>query len=171
MIKLDVSTGDPIWPAPEPITLPGLLGQDVHIMGSPLVTVIGEKVVTILQRGSTSTRWRDYLDIRSIARAYAFTAKELWTAAKTVGDFRGVELETISTYLTDYDDSAQGKWAAWRKKGQLEELCLPTLSGQLAAIVAFIDPILTGTISDSSTWDPDSYSWASANGSEQANTH
>lgn len=166
MIKLDVSTGDPIWPAPKPVTLPGILGDDVHLMGNPLETVIAEKVVTILQRGSTSTRWRDYMDIRSIARAYAFTAGELWIAAKAVGDFRGVKLESISPYLADYDDAAQGKWVAWRRKGQLEELCLPTLRGQLAEIVAFIDPVLVGTQTDDSTWNPYSYSWGSDSGAE-----
>ena len=49
MIKLDASTGDPIWSAPKPVTLPGILGDDVHLMGNPLETVIAEKVVTILQ--------------------------------------------------------------------------------------------------------------------------
>ncbi len=171
MIKLDVSTGDPIWPAPEPVTLPGILGDDVHLMGNPLETVIGEKVVTILQRGATSTRWRDYMDIRSIARAYAFTAGELRAAAKAVGAFRGVELESIGPYLADYDDTAQGKWTAWRRKGQLEELCLPTLDGQLAEIVVFIDPVLVGTLTDNSAWNPDSYSWGSANSAEQSGAH
>ena len=129
-------------------------------------TVIAEKVVTILQRGSTSTRWRDYMDIRSIARAYAFSSGELRIAARAVGDFRGVELESISPYLADYDDAAQSKWVAWRRKGQLEELCLPTLGGQLAEIVAFIDPVLVGTFADDTTWDPYSYSWGSDSGAE-----
>ncbi|RAN70759.1 hypothetical protein B5P43_34835, partial [Bacillus sp. SRB_336] len=171
MIKLDVSTGDPIWPKPEPVTLPGLLGQDVHLMGNPLATVIAEKVVTILQRGSTSTRWRDYMDIRNIARTFAFAADELRAAANAVGDFRGVELESITTYLAGYDEAAQGKWAAWRRKGQLGEICLPTLASQVAEIVTFIDPVLVGTIASSSKWDPDSYSWLSSNGAEQEDAH
>lgn len=99
------------------------------------------------------------MDIRSIARAHAFTSGELRIAAIAVGDFRGVELESIRPYLADYDDAAQGKWVAWRRKGQLERLCLPTLGGQLAEIVAFIDPVLVGNQTDGSTWNPDSYSW------------
>lgn len=42
-IKLDISTGDPIWPAPESIDLPSLLGGSVKLQGHPLVTVIAEK--------------------------------------------------------------------------------------------------------------------------------
>lgn len=163
MIKLDISTGDPIWPHPELVTLPGLFGGGVRLLGNPLESVIGEKVVTILQRGSTSTRWRDYMDVRSIARTYAFASERLWSAAKAIGDYRGVELESISPYLADYDETAQRKWAAWRRKGQLEDLCLPTLDGQLAELLAFINPVLTGTLTDNFTWNPDSYSWVSAN--------
>lgn len=66
-IKLDISTGDPIWPVPEPIELPSLLGGSVKMQGHPLVTVIAEKTVTMLQRGTTSTRWRDLLDVAALS--------------------------------------------------------------------------------------------------------
>lgn len=41
-LKVDVSTGDPITPAPESVQLPGLLGGHVHVTGHPLPTVIAE---------------------------------------------------------------------------------------------------------------------------------
>ncbi|WP_348522385.1 hypothetical protein [Cryobacterium sp. CG_9.6] len=46
--------------------------------GHPPETVIAEKAVTGLQRGVTSTRWRDFLDLRSLAGTLTFRA----------GDFR-----------------------------------------------------------------------------------
>ncbi|MCY7288095.1 MAG: nucleotidyl transferase AbiEii/AbiGii toxin family protein [Cryobacterium sp.] len=81
-LNLDVSTGDPIRPAPVQIQLPCLLGGHILIAGHPMETVIAEKSVTILQRGTTSTRWRDFVDIRHLARNYPFHAGTLRTAVE-----------------------------------------------------------------------------------------
>jgi hypothetical protein len=62
-LKFDVSTGDPIYPAPQIIELPALLHGSVRLLGHPLPTVVAEKTVTVLQRGTTSTRWRDFVDV------------------------------------------------------------------------------------------------------------
>lgn len=156
-IKLDVSTGDPIWPEPQTVTLPGLLGQNVHIKGSTLETVIAEKSVTIVQRGATSTRWRDYMDIRNIARKYPFNAGELRAAMEATAAFRGVQLEPIKGLLQGYDTVAAGKWAAWRHKNRLEDECLSTLEEQLADVSAFAGPILAGTVAESYRWDPTAF--------------
>src|SRR5690606_38710236 len=53
-MKLDVSAGDPIWPKPELVELPAILGGTLTVLGHPLPTVIAEKTVTMLQRGTTS---------------------------------------------------------------------------------------------------------------------
>lgn len=37
VVKVDVSTGDPIWPDPEPIEIPGLLGRTVGMIDGPPV--------------------------------------------------------------------------------------------------------------------------------------
>lgn len=55
-VKLDVSTGDPMFPEAQRVTMPHILGGEFTLMGYALETVIAEKAVTILQRGVTSTR-------------------------------------------------------------------------------------------------------------------
>ena len=64
-IGLDVSFGDPIWPTPQLITLPRVLDKDqsapIAILGYPLVMIVAEKVVTMIQRREANTRWRCYV--------------------------------------------------------------------------------------------------------------
>lgn len=64
----DVSTGDPIVPAPRQVRIDRVLGDPIVLLGYAPETTIAEKGVTILERGITSTRWRDYVDIVQLAR-------------------------------------------------------------------------------------------------------
>jgi Nucleotidyl transferase AbiEii toxin, Type IV TA system len=72
----DVSTGDPITPAPRLVSLPRILGGVVEIVGYRPETTIAEKGVTILERGTTSTRWRDYVDIVQLFEHYEIDRDE-----------------------------------------------------------------------------------------------
>lgn len=63
----DVATGDPIVPAPRRVRIDRVLGDPIVLLGYAPETTI-EKGVTILERGITSTRWRDYVDIVQLAR-------------------------------------------------------------------------------------------------------
>ena len=65
----DVSTGDPVVPAPRPVTIERILGDPITLLGYAAETSMAEKGVTILERGITSTRWRDYVDIVALGRA------------------------------------------------------------------------------------------------------
>jgi hypothetical protein len=57
---VDVNFGDPIWPEPELVVMPRLLGGELVLRGYPLVMIYAEKLVTSLQRGAANTRWRDF---------------------------------------------------------------------------------------------------------------
>lgn len=84
--KVDVSTGDPISPHIETVELPTILGGDpIVLRAHPLPTVIAEKTVTVLERGITSTRWRDYMDVLALARSHTFRAGDLAAAATEIG--------------------------------------------------------------------------------------
>lgn len=160
-VHIDVSTGDPIWPEPQPVELPGVLGGDFTIMGYPVATVIAEKAVTMLQRGASSTRWRDYVDLRNLSRRFSIRAGDLRSALDAVAAHRGVRLASVGDSVLSYDDSAQRKWAAWRRKTDIEEQCLPRLAEQLRAVTAFLDPIMLGKLASETRWNPDTEEWAS----------
>ena len=136
----DVSTGDPIVPAPRRVTIQRVLGEPLQLLGYAAETAIAEKAVTILERGITSTRWRDYIDIVQLCRR-GFDAVELRRAAEAVARYRGVAVEPVGPHLAGYGAIGQAKWAAWRRKEHLEELCEAQLDDQVAIVSAFIDPI------------------------------
>lgn len=160
VVKLDISTGDPIWPAPQRVQLPGLLGGTVGIQGHPLEMVVAEKTVTMLQRGTTSTRWRDLMDVASLASRFEFQASAIRTASQQVASHRETELGSLRELLEGYGAVGQPKWAAWRRKGKLEELCEANLDDQVERIIGFIDPVFSGLVSDDGVWDPDTYRWS-----------
>jgi Nucleotidyl transferase AbiEii toxin, Type IV TA system len=79
----DVSTGDPIVPPPREVTIDRILGDPITLLGYAPETTIAEKGVTILERGITSTRWRDYVDIVQLAR-HGINPDELLRSARAV---------------------------------------------------------------------------------------
>lgn len=162
-LKLDISTGDPISPHAQLVTMPRILGGEFTVMGHPPETVIAEKAVTILQRGATSTRWRDYMDLRSFSRSRSFEAGTLRKAIEEVATYRKVELSAPSASLVGHDDLAQQKWAAWRKKMDVEDITLPVLNDQLIAVCLFLDPVFAGEFGADTKWDPVSRTWGTRN--------
>lgn len=106
--------------------------------------VIAEKAVTILQRGATSTRWRDYMDLRSLSRSRSFEARTVREAIREVAKHRKVELSIPSASLGGHDNLAQQKWTAWRKKTDVEGITPPVLNEQLAEVCRFLDPVFAG---------------------------
>lgn len=136
----DVSTGDPIIPAPRKITLDRVLGEPITILGYAPETTIAEKGVTILERGISSTRWRDYVDVVQLARQ-GIDTDELLRSARAVAHYRGVLLEPIAAHIAGYGATGQAKWAAWRRKEQLEAVCEANLDEQMALVSKVLDPV------------------------------
>jgi len=141
------------------VKLPGLLGDDFKIIGYPVVTVIAEKAVTMLQRGASSTRWRDFVDLRNLSRRFPYRADELSSAIAAVALHRGVTLASSSEAVSAYDADGQRKWAAWRRKTAIEEQSLPQLTDQLRDVCAFLDPIMLGILGSATEWDPEAQTW------------
>jgi len=136
----DVSTGDPIVPPPRNVTIDRILGEPITLLGYAAETTIAEKGVTILERGITSTRWRDYVDIVALART-GIDSDELLRSARAVARHRGVTLEPVAPYLAGYGAVAQAKWAAWRRKEHLESACEENLDDQITLVATYLDPV------------------------------
>ena len=158
---LDISTGDPIWPAPQTVDVPRLLGGSVQMSGYPIPMIIAEKSVTILSRGAASTRWRDVVDIRSFAATTDFTAGELRKAIESVADHREVPIASIKAAMVGWAGVAQPKWAAWRRKFALESSTREQFSDQLMEVGEFLDPVFTGRVLNTDRWSHITGSWDS----------
>lgn len=141
-VNWDVSTGDPIVPAPRRIDLPRLFGDPIRLLGYAPETTIAEKGVTILERGRTSTRWRDYIDIVALA-AQGINEDELLHSATAVAAYRGVTLGPITPVIAGYGETGQEKWTAWRVSEQLEDVSEPMLDDQMAKVAKILDPVFS----------------------------
>jgi hypothetical protein len=158
---VDVNVGDPIWPAPADISLPRLLGEEpIRLRGYPLEMVLAEKIVTALERGQANTRWRDFGDIYLLARRYKFQASELRQALRTVADYRHVQITSLDDVLDGYAEIGQAKWAAWRRRLELAESLPASFGDALGALEVFAEPVLTGSVDDSASWDPAKQAWS-----------
>jgi hypothetical protein len=67
-LKVDISTGDVITPKEIEYSYKLTLeDREIRIMAYNLETVLAEKIETILSRGTTSTRMRDYYDVHILS--------------------------------------------------------------------------------------------------------
>ena len=157
--KIDISVGDPVWPAPQPVELPRLLGgEPLRPRGSPLHMVLAEKIVTAVFRGTGSTRWRDFADIHLLTGSNPVDAADLAAAIDRVAEHRGVELLQLARVLAGFGGIGQAKWDAWRRKQHLDDRLPAEFAEVLATVTDFADRILSGEIT-SGAWDPVRREW------------
>ena len=160
-IGVDVNVGDPIFPGPQQVELPGLLPDSAPVVlrGYRLVSVIAEKAVTGMQRGIANTRWRDYADVWTLTGRHSFDADDVVQACRVVAAHRQTALLPLADLITDgYPAVAQARWSRWIS-GQSRNPALPSdFSGVLAAVAAFVDPALLGQV-PRHTWDPGARNW------------
>lgn len=143
-ISWDISTGDPIVPAPRRVRVPRVIGADIEMWGYAPETIIAEKGVTILERGTASTRWRDYVDIVRLAETRDLDLDELRRSAEAVARHRNVDLQPIGEAVDGYGAEQQPKWAAWRRKQKVEATTEEDLDDQMARVASTLDPIFGG---------------------------
>lgn len=150
---VDVNFGDPIWPEPESIVMPRLLGGVLRMRGYPLVMIYAEKLVTSLQRGIANTRWRDFADIYLLSGRHAVGADELQTAIERVAEHRKVELTSFASAVDGFATIGQARWALWVRRQRMQDRLPLEFSEVLESVVAFADPVLGGRVTRA-RWDP-----------------
>ncbi|UYM06327.1 nucleotidyl transferase AbiEii/AbiGii toxin family protein [Solicola gregarius] len=150
----DVSTGDPIIPPPGRVRVPRILGEDIEILGYTPETAVAEKGVTILERGITSTRWRDYIDIVQLAEHHHIDEDQLFESAQAVARYRGIELGPITPVTAGYGAVGQTKWAAWRRKHGLEDISEAALDTQMTKVAQVLDPAFSQADTDGDAQAP-----------------
>lgn len=115
-LSVDFNVGDPVIPAPIRTAIPTLLGDDpIEVLAYPKVMVVAEKLVTALQRGRASTRWRDFADLFMLVPG-DLVESEIVEALRAVATYRGVALQPLGTILDGMAKEAQARWATWRQR-------------------------------------------------------
>jgi hypothetical protein len=156
---VDVNVGDPIWPEPQEVRLPRLLGGELAIRGYPLELVLAEKIVTALMRATANTRWRDFVDVYVLVRRHIVVAKTLRSSMQQVANYRGVTLAPLKPVLAGYPDIAQRRWIAWLRKQRLDAVVPVEFSSVLETVVSFADAVIGGEGTAPGSWDPIQGTW------------
>ncbi len=114
--SVDFNVGDPVIPAPLRTAIPVLLGDEpIEVLAYPKVVVVAEKLVTALQRGRASTRWRDFADLFMLVPG-DLVESEIIEALRAVAKYRRVPLQPLGNVLDGMTEEAQGRWATWRQR-------------------------------------------------------
>ncbi|MCP4965052.1 MAG: nucleotidyl transferase AbiEii/AbiGii toxin family protein [bacterium] len=138
---IDINIGDPLWPEPRPVKIPRLLEPStINVAAYPPELILAEKIVTAIQRGSANTRWRDFVDIASLASTLIDT-ETLVQAINRVANHRRTEIEPLAAILDGYAQAAQPKYAAWRRKHRLDGTPAE-FEELLTRVIDYTDPIL-----------------------------
>jgi hypothetical protein len=156
---IDLNFGDPIHPAPSIIELPSLIGPNVRVLGYPVEMVLAEKLITALDRGTTSTRWRDFADIWALVRRQDIAGDRLYESIRSVAAHRDVVMAPLSPRLDGYADLAQARWAAWRSKVRMQDEIPLLFDDVLGFVCAFADPALDGSAA-ALHWRWDTHRWS-----------
>lgn len=155
---VDVNVGDPVWPAPGRVVVPGLLGGNVTLLGYPVATIFAEKLVTALQRGVANTRWRDFADVYLLRAQRDVDGTELGAALGLVAEHRAVALAPLSQALDGYAELAQTRYLAWARRQSLTDRLPLRFAGLLGAVEQFANPALAGEV-DGRRWSSARLAW------------
>jgi hypothetical protein len=110
-----------LLPAPIRTAIPVLLGDEpIEVLAYPKVMVVAEKLVTALQRGRASTRWRDFADLFVLVPG-DLVESEIIEALRAVAGHRGVLLRPLGEVLDGMPNEAQARWATWRERQGAQE--------------------------------------------------
>ncbi len=162
-LRIDISVGDPVTPAPVEVRYPALLDEPFELVGYPLETVLAEKIVTMIDRGDATTRDRDFADVYVLTGRHEVEAGEFAAAIRLTGAHRGSDLRPLRSVLVDLATARQADWTRFLARSGLDDDAPATFSEAIRAIVKFADPIITGEV-DSGAWDPSARRWRGRGG-------
>lgn len=159
LLKVDINVGDPVSPAPVEVTYPALLDAPFSLVGYPIETVLAEKLVTMIDRGDTNTRDRDFADVWLLTRRHRVDARSVRAAIDATAAHRDVALRSLADALVRLPLERGIAWGRYLDRAGLREVP-HSLATVISDIAAFTDPLLTGELSDAS-WDPLAREWSS----------
>lgn len=160
-LQVDVGFGDAVMPQPKVGPFPTILDLPFpQVKIYPREVVVAEKFEAMVALGDTNSRMKDFFDLWTIARSFAFSGQELRDAMAATFARRGTALPTdLPIALTPaYTDDAKvvGWWSAFLSKVGHTGPSVG-LADVAAELVAFLMPIAAACRSErpfASAWQP-----------------
>lgn len=120
-MQIDVGFGDIITPGPNDIHYPGLLDlPSPKLKAYPPETVIAEKIQTMVEKGKSNTRIKDFYDVWLLLRSPLFHFQDLNLALLRTFETRGMQfdLKKVCNIIKNYATLSQTQemWERFKRK-------------------------------------------------------
>ncbi len=160
-LQVDVGIGDAVFPEPEWLDYPSLLGfPGPHLRAYRPETAIAEKVHAMVVLGMKNSRMRDFFDIRALAEHESFDGRLLVQALRTTFERRGTPIpETLPVGLTrEFAETAEkrAQWQGFLRRSSISP-APPELVRVVGELARFLAPVLAagaGSSAFDAVWRP-----------------
>lgn len=122
MLKIDITTGDSVTPREIEYAFK-LMFEDrtISIMAYNLETVLAEKLETIITRGVTNTRMRDFYDVYVLTNTQTYNANIFKAALNKTAEKRGTTKHMTAGVMNTIDfimgnETMTDLWEKYQKK-------------------------------------------------------
>ena len=164
-MRIDVSSGDIVTPAPERLKYPTILGLfPPELQGYTRESAVAEKLEAMVSLGVLNSRMEDFHDVWLLSRQFEFDGSVLVAAISStfVGRGKLVPADPVA-FATDATKAAQ--WRGFIRKSRLGEV--PGGPPEAVAVIeAFLAPVARAVAAGEDfggTWEPPG-PWASSAG-------
>jgi predicted nucleotidyltransferase component of viral defense system len=143
-LQIDIGFGDAVTPAPVGVTVPALLNLPAPLLRAyPRETVVAEKFQAMVMLGIANSRMKDFYDLWTLARLFAFDGLTLTRAMAATFERRQTAMPAdpplALTSAFSADTSKQAQWRAFMRRGRLVGDA-PNLAEIITALGIFLTP-------------------------------
>lgn len=144
-MQIDVGFGDVITPGPQLLSYPTILDLPApQLQGYTLESVIAEKFETMIKRGMSNSRMKDFFDIWILSRQFSVNRSSLAAAIQATFKQRGTLVHSTPECFSERFAAHPEKNAQWNSfiHKNLLGLTPDTFAGVVDHIRQFLSPIL-----------------------------
>jgi len=160
-LQIDVGFGDRVVPAPEEIDFPTLLDFPApHLKSYTRESMVAEKFEAMVKLGMLNTRMKDFFDVWTVSREFAFDGPTLSSAIKATFETRGTTVpneppRALSPELYD-DREKNAQWKAFLNKAKLNapKNSLPEIAEALRTFLVPVSEALAHNEILKQNWEP-----------------
>ena len=144
-LQVDVGFGDDVYPAPDEIEVPGLIGlPSARVWAYPRETVVAEKLQAMVELGIANSRMKDFYDLWMLAREFPFSGATLVESVRRTFVRRRTSIpSTVPLALSEEFAADRGKtiqWVAFLRKSGLGTGS--DLEAVIQTLAVFLLPVL-----------------------------
>jgi hypothetical protein len=145
-VQIDVGFGDAVTPAPVEVEFPTLLDLPApRLLAYPRQTAVAEKLEALVALGQDNSRMKDFYDLWSLSRAFAFDGPSLCEAVAATFARRKTPVSAATpvafTPAFHEDTAKQAQWLAFVTR-QIEDGNVPSLSALIEVLASFLMPVI-----------------------------